>query len=121
MFASQAGLLRGPQYSASSNPFWTSTTIRAAFGSSVTSGMVKVFSRSRCLNSAALLESPPTDGKTPAGRTRAGPGGQRPLLDGLRERGFLDLLRARLGRELRARPDADRLHHHRLLLPLYGR
>src|SRR4051812_30054246 len=43
MFASQSGLFRGPQYSASSNPFWTSTTIRAAFGSSVTPANGDVF------------------------------------------------------------------------------
>ena len=34
--ASQPGLLRDPQYSRSSNPFWTSMTTRAALVSSVT-------------------------------------------------------------------------------------
>ena len=59
-------------------------------------------------------------GKTPAGRPGAGPGGQRPLLDRLRERRLVDLLRARPRRVLRARPDAARLHHHRVLLLLHG-
>ena len=60
-----------------------------------------------------------SNGKTPAGRTGAGPGGQRPLLDGLRERRVLDLLRARSRRRARARPDADRLPDHGPLLPVH--
>ena len=59
------------------------------------------------------LESRPAHGKTPTGRARAGPGGQRPLLHRLRQRRVVDLLRARPRRVLRARPDAGRLHHHR--------
>ena len=45
MFSSQAGLLRGPQYSASSKPFWTSTTSKAVL--SVTTLMVTRSPRSR--------------------------------------------------------------------------
>ena len=41
------------------------------------------------------LESPPDDGKTPPGRAPARPGGQRPVLDRLRQRRLVDLLRAR--------------------------
>ena len=45
-------------------------------------------------------------------------GRQRAVLDRLRQRRLVDLLRARPGRVLRARPDAGRLHHHRRdLLP----
>ena len=66
------------------------------------------------------IESPPAHGKTPAGRTGTGPGGQCPLLDRLRERRLLHLLRARPGRRAGARPDADRLPDHRHLLPVHG-
>ena len=51
-------------------------------------------------------------------RPPARAGGQRPLLDRLRQRRLVDLLRARPRRVVRARPHAGRLHHHRLhLLP----
>ena len=38
MFASQAGLFRRPQYPASSNASWASTTISAVWSRSVMSG-----------------------------------------------------------------------------------
>ena len=67
------------------------------------------------------LESPSRHGKTPTGRARTGPGGQRPLLHRLWQRRVVDLLRARPRRLLRARPDPGRLHHHRVLLLLHRR
>ena len=66
----------------------------------------------RGADSATGLDSA-AHGRTPAPRPPARAGRQRPVLDRLRERRLVDLLRARPGRELRARPDAGRLHHHR--------
>ena len=61
------------------------------------------------------------DGQAQVGRPRARARGERPLLDRVRERRLVDLLRARPGRLVRARADPDRLHHHGVLLLLHGR
>ena len=67
---------------------------------------------------ASTPRLPVRHGRTPTARPPARAGGQRPLRDRLRQRRLVDLLRARPGRVVRARPDAGRLHHHRLhLLP----
>ena len=67
------------------------------------------------------LESPGDHGQTPPGGPRAGARGQRALLHRLRQRRLVDLLRARPRGQLRAGPDARRLHHHGLLLLLHRR
>ena len=47
-------------------------------------------------------------------------GVERPVLDRIRQRRLVDLLRARPRRLLRARAHPDRLHHHGVLLLLHG-
>src|SRR6185312_12674686 len=74
--------------------------------------------RRRLAAPRSSIRSERPDGSTSPPRPRARARGQRPLLDRLRQRRQLDLLRPRAGGELRARPDADRLRHRRLhLLP----
>src|SRR5436189_193530 len=47
--------------------------------------------------------------------------GRRPVLRRVRERRVVDLLRARRHRRVRARPDADRVHHRRAHLHVHRR
>ena len=70
---------------------------------------------------APALDSSEPHGRTPPPRPPARPGRQRALLDRLRQRRLVDLLRARPRRALRARPHAGGVHHHRHhLLPDRG-
>ena len=70
------------------------------------------------IDAPVRLDSRVRHGRTPPARPPARAGRQRPLLDRLRQRRLVDLLRARPRRVVRARPHAGRLRHHRLhLLP----
>ncbi len=59
-------------------------------------------------------------GRTAASRSAARPWRERPVLDRLRQRRLVDLLRARPRRQLRAGPHAVGVRHHRRVLLLHG-
>ena len=72
------------------------------------------------LRGGSRLASAIAYGRTPASWSPARAGRQRALLDRLRQRRLVDLLRARSRRVASARPHAGRLHHHRDDLLLHG-